>query len=143
MMYAVYTIVKKTNGEKQNVMITNVEARNAYAAEHKILDSFYTGIDNATAYDVENVKEMEYAARHFIGSKVLDYKEFTVKAKAREQKIQECIDESLDEIAEAEKDNEKLLDEIYELEAKIRKLRTEIKGNSPRNKSRKDWRDRI
>lgn len=130
MAYAVYTIVKKTDGTKQNVMITNVDAHSACAAEHKILDSFYTGVDNATAYDMENVKDMEYAARYFNGAHIYDYKEFTVRAKAREQKIQDAIDSQLDEIAEIKTENNGLYKEIAELKMAIAALEDTIKVNN-------------
>ena len=130
MAYAVYTIVKKTNGEKQNIMITNVEAHSACAAEHKILDSFYTGVDNATAYDMDNIKEMEYAARYFNGAHIYDYKAFIVKAKARELKIQDAIDNQLDEIEEIKAENNGLYKEIAELQMAIAALKDTIKGNN-------------
>lgn len=126
-IYAVYTRVNKTNGEHTEVVVMNIEARNALAAEHRILDNFRT-IDNALAFDMET--EAEYAAPYMRTSKCLDYTDFTRRYKLMMMHRQECIDNQLDEIAYVENENRESHVEIARLEWQIKKLWEQIANNN-------------
>lgn len=134
-IYVVYTRVSKTNGEFTEVVVMNIEARNAAAAEHRILDNFHT-IDNALAFDMET--EAEFAAPYMKTSKCLDYADFAKRYKLMMNHRQECIDNQLDEIAYVEGENKKSREEIAKLEWQIKKLRELIANNDEYIKECKD-----
>ena len=127
MKYAVYTRLDKQDGTAIEVMVMGIESTSACSAEHRLLDNFQT-VTNALAFNMET--EMQYAAPYIATSECISYVEFALRANRREARMQQAIDETLEEIDYIENENRQLKCEIYDLERKIRALKAKIQDNN-------------
>lgn len=127
MKYAVYTRLGKQDGAVIETMVMGIEATSAYGSEHRLLDNFQT-VTNALAFDMET--EMQYAAPYMATSKCLSYTEFALRVNRREARMQQAIDEEIDEICYTEDENRQLRCEIYSLEKIIKELQSKIDDNN-------------
>ena len=121
--YAVYTKVSSVDGREKDVMIMNVSAGSLCAAEHVILDNYRT-IDNALAFEMG--AHSEYFSTLMNVSECMDISDFARRYNGMMARRQMHVDYYLEEISEAQADNERLNDDINALYQEIAALQKRI-----------------
>lgn len=121
--YAVYTKIASVDGREKDVMIMNVSASSLCAAEHVILDN-YRAIDNALAFEMG--ARSEYFSTLMGSSECMDIADFARRYNGMMSRRQMHIDWYLEEISDAENDNDRLDTDINALYKEISALQDRI-----------------
>lgn len=109
-----------------NKFMVSVEAESNLAAEHKILDDIYDGMQSALAFDKESMKTDHFRGC-LLGCETISFNELKKMSEAyRNQwaKVSECC-KAVDAAEEAVEDLEKRLAEAKELALHARQARCE------------------
>lgn len=121
--YAVYTKITNIDGSEKDVIIMNVSASSLCAAEHVILDNYRT-IDNALAFEMG--AHSEYFSTLMNVSECMDISDFARRYNGMMARRQMHVDYYLEEISEAQTDNERLNDDVNALYLEIATLQKRI-----------------